>query len=190
MGQVGARPQNEVADKLIDNEGAKGRETRPSGSGNSPKVTLSTSHPPRDDDGQREHDDANLGIQAQWPLRPGGALLDSIDPLKQPPIHVSPLRSRRDLCPHSDRFLLRCLRLPAGLLRPLGSRPASHALPPETHGGSKTRHIVSTGPDTNHTREPVRPEIEPGDAWRRRCRHSTPGAGARERRTGARLYGV
>ena len=165
MGQVGARPQNEVADKLIDNEGAQGRETRPSGSGNSPRVTLSTSHPPRDDDGQREHDDANLGIQAQWPLRPGGALLDSIDPVKQPPIHVSPLRSRRDLCPHSDRSLLRCLRLPAGLLRPLGSRPASTRCVPRRTAAASGCHIASTRLDTNtYARASA-----PGDTARR-CR--------------------
>src|SRR2546421_12212306 len=71
------------------------------------------------------------------------------------------------ICARSQTALCVDAFVPAVLLRPLGSRPASHALPPETHGGSKTRHIVSTGPDTNHTREPVRPEIEPGDAWRR-----------------------
>src|SRR5438094_8004879 len=90
MSHIGARPENEVADELIDDEGAQGRQTRPCGSGNSPRVTLSTSNPPGNHDGQREHDDANLGVQAQWPVRPSGALLDSVDPLKQPPIHVLP----------------------------------------------------------------------------------------------------
>src|SRR5712692_8167434 len=90
MGHIGARPQNEVADELIDDERAWGRQSGPCCSCHSPRVTLSTSSPPGDHDGQREHDDANPRVQSQWPVRPGGALLDSVDPLKQPPIHALP----------------------------------------------------------------------------------------------------
>src|ERR1700704_2555509 len=59
-----------------------------------------------------------------------------------------PLRSRWDLCPLSDSSLLRCLR-PRRAAQAARFPPCVYALPPVTHGGSKSRHVVSTGPDTN-----------------------------------------